>query len=104
MTDPPPHDPAADRLERLELAVHRLEVLIRSKLSPPVEQMTLAHAARLGFPRRTLSRLVAAGVFTDDRAMRRSGAPVRLYADELRVYRTDGEEGVMRLRRELGRD
>lgn len=104
----PPPDSLAARFARLEEAVeiglHRLETLIRAKLAPPVRQLRLAEAAKLGFARRTLQRMVARRVFTDDRAGKRKGSPVKLYEDELKVFRTDGEKGVLRLREELGRD
>lgn len=96
-------DPAG-LLKQLADKIDRLERVVSGRLLPPVRQVTLAEAVKLGFPRRTLERAVAQGVFTDYRARRRRGAPIRLYQDELEAYRTDGEAGVCRLRHQLGRD
>lgn len=108
-------DATADRIERLEATVsrltevvetqlHQLARVVHNRLAPPVEQLSYAQCIRLGIARKTLERLVAAGVFTDHRALKRKGAPVRIYSDEFQAYRTDGIEGVRRLRADLGRD
>lgn len=105
-TAPPPPDLAAkvDALaELMDARLHRLEAYIRSRLAPPARQLTLAQAAKLGFPKRTLQRLIAAGVFTDDRGGKRAGSACKLYEDELKEWRANGEAGVRRLRDELGR-
>lgn len=105
----------ADRIERLEATVsrlaevvetqlHQLARVVHNRLAPPVEQFSYAQCIKMGVSRKTLERLVAAGVFTDHRGLKRKGAPVKIYADELQAYRTDGVEGVRRLRADLGRD
>jgi hypothetical protein len=96
-------DDLAAKVDALTATVDRLTRVIQSRLAPPARQLTYAQAERLGFSRRALERAVSRGVFTDDRPDKSGSRRVRLYEDELGVYRSDGESGVRRLREELGR-
>lgn len=101
--------PTADRpataadVEALRAEIRTLTALVRGKLNPAPPQLTLDEAVKLKLSRHTLMALVARGVFTDHRGLKRRGSPIRLYADELQAYREDGIEGVRRLREDMGR-
>jgi hypothetical protein len=76
------------------------------RLALPVDVLTQQQAAaRLGKCSRTLHTLATRGVFSDGRAPgnRVKGSPRLYYADEIDVYRAEGEAGVRRLRGEVGR-
>jgi hypothetical protein len=83
----------------LRRLVHRMTVVV------DVLQMPEA-AQRLGVSPRTVERLAARCVFTDARSPERRLARVArlFFADELDVYRIEGERGVKRLREALGRN
>jgi hypothetical protein len=91
-------DAVIDGQHELRRLVHRMTVVV-DVLSSPVA------AKRLGVSVRTLERITARGIFTDARAPERRvpGADRVYFADEVQVYITDGERGVERLRKELGR-
>jgi hypothetical protein len=76
------------------------------RLTTPVDVLTTEEAARrAGVSTRTLERLAAMEIFTDGRPpeKRRTNSPRRFYADEAMVYRSEGREGVRRLRETFGR-
>lgn len=85
---------------------HELRRLVH-RITVPVEVCNLREAAkRLCRSTKWVKTLVARGVFTDGRSPDRrvGGADLIFYADEIDIYRTEGERGVNRLRTELGRD
>lgn len=89
-------------IRNLATTVHRLEQTVRCKIETPVVTLALDQAEeRAG---RTLDRANRLGVFTDLRGGKTQGSKRMYYADEIDAFRTDGAEGVRRLRRELGRD
>lgn len=94
------------KLDVLIAEQHELRRLVH-KLAVPVDVLLSRDAAkRIGVSLRTLEGLTSTGLFSDARAPERRGrgSPRTYFTDELDVYRTDGEVGVKRLRRELGRD
>lgn len=94
-----------EQTEPLALQVHRLEATLRSKVSAPVVKLTAAEAAaRLRKHVKTVHRLLAKRLFTDCRGGKASGSPWLIYADELDVYDTDGEEALARFRERMGRE
>lgn len=104
-----PWEPSLADLGRMLSAVlaeqHELRRLVH-KMTVVVEVLTTEQAAaRLGRHVNTLTRLAARRVFTDARPVGRQvmGSPRLYYADELEAYRSGGENGVKRLRKELGR-
>lgn len=107
MTAAPP-DPVlalAERVEELAAVVHRLTTTIQSRLAPPVDRLTLQEAAkRIGIGASTLSKVSSRGVFSDARPNKVAGSKRLYLADELDAYAADGEAGVARLRKLLGRD
>lgn len=93
------------RLDALATQLHRLTAMV-ARLCVPVDVIHTADVAKLlGRCEGTVKVLFARGVFTDARppGRRGKGAPRLTYADEVTVYRAEGEAGVRRLRRELGR-
>jgi hypothetical protein len=98
-------DALAAKLDAVLTELHDVKRVVY-RLAVPVDVLTHAQAAsRLGRSERTLSTLAARGVFTDGRAPgnRVKGAPRLYYADELDVYRAEGEAGLRHLRETLGR-
>lgn len=96
----------AAKLDAVLAEQHELRRLVH-RMTVPVSVLTTAQAAeRIGRSERVLCTITARGVFTDGRSPqnRVKGAPRLYYADELDVYRSEGEAGVRRLRAALGRD
>ncbi len=94
------------KLDAVLTEQHELRRLVH-RITVPVDVVNIAEAAkRLSRCKRTVKALVARGIFTDGRAPenRVRGADLVFFADEIEVYRTEGEKGVKRLRKELGRD
>lgn len=85
---------------------HELRRMV-NRLTLPVEVVNIAEAARrIARSTRTVKSLVARGIFSDGRApeTRVRGADLVFFADEIEVYRIEGERGVKRLREQLGRN
>lgn len=94
------------KLDALLAEQHELRRLMH-RMTVPVETLNLRETARrLSRSTKWVRRIQAKQVFTDGRPpeLRVAGADLVFYADEIDVYRTDGEKGVARLRRELGRN
>ena len=94
------------KLDAILQEQHAIRQLVR-RLTVVTETISTAEAARrLSRSVSTVEQLVARGVFTDGRApeKRVPGSARVFYADEVEVYRSDGEPGVARLRAELGRN
>ncbi len=95
----------ASKLDAVLFEQHQLRQLLH-RMTVPVNVLSASQASsRLGVSASTLDRITARAVFTDARAPERrvKGAPRTYYADEIDVYRSEGEKGVKRLRVELGR-
>jgi hypothetical protein len=90
--------------ETLAEAVRKLEAVVRVKIATPVVSLSTTEAADiLGCSVGHLRRLLERDLFTDVRAGKRSGSPWRLMADEVDIYRLEGEDSLTRFRREMGR-
>lgn len=84
---------------------HELRRLVH-KIAVPIQTVSLTEAAaRLCRSTKWLKRVQARAVFTDGRPPDRrvAGADLVFFADEIEVYRLEGEPGVRRLRAEMGR-
>lgn len=93
------------KLDAILTEQHELRRLVH-RMAVVTETITIDEAARRLFrSRRSVENLAARQVFTDGRPpdKRVRGSPLVFYADEIEVYRSDGEAGVARLRKELGR-
>lgn len=91
--------------EELSQQQHEMGMMLR-KITVPTETINIREAAkRLTRSTKWVHNLHVRQVFTDGRApeLRTRGSALVFYADEIEVYRTEGEKGVARLRRELGR-
>jgi hypothetical protein len=98
----------AQLMAKLEVIMTLNHQVLRElqRLSTPVDLVDTEEAARrAGVSVRTLVRLTAMQVFTDGRPPEKRGtkAPRRYYADEVNLYRTEGEDGVRRFQEEQGR-
>lgn len=104
-TAQPPTDASTDdRLAAVELALHRLTVVINSRIAPPVELLTTAEAAkRAKVCGKTIRTWIKLGLLSERRGGRGKGAEHRVLADELDVLITDGEDAVRRFRERMGR-
>lgn len=95
-------------LAKLDVVIaeqHELRRILH-RLAVPVETINLAEAAkRLCRSTKWVKRIQVKRVFTDGRPRDRqvAGADLVFFADEIEVYRAEGEKGVKRLRHELGR-
>lgn len=94
----------AEKIDRLTAVVHQLERVVRGRLAPPTEVLDYDGIAARGWPRRTVERAAAAGVFSDRRSGKRQGSKRLFLLDELEAFFVDGESGVRRLREAMGRD
>lgn len=95
----------AEQLNAVLAELHAIKRIVH-RLAVPVDVLNSAAAAeRLSRSVKTIKRLHARGIFTDGRAPgnRKPGADLVFLADEIEVYRAEGEAGVRRLRDELGR-
>lgn len=93
------------KLDAILAEQHELRRLVH-KMTIVTETINLAEAARrLSRSEVTIRRLVARAIFSDGRAPenRKPGADLVFYADEIEIYRSEGEKGVKRLREHLGR-
>lgn len=92
------------KLDAILTEQHELRRLVH-RMTVPVEVCNLTEAARrLSRSTKWVKQLVARQVFTDGRppGKRVAGADLLFLADELDVYRAEGERGVERLREDLG--
>lgn len=94
-----------EKLDAVLTELHDLKRLFHRMLLPAEVVPTAEAARRLGCCTKTVNTLAVRGVFTDGRppGKRVAGNARLYYADEIEVYRAEGEAGVRRLRFGLGR-
>jgi hypothetical protein len=94
------------KLDAVLAEQHSLRLLVH-RLTVPVDVLNIEQAAaRLAVSVRTMERLTARELFTDARPPGRRVArvPRVYYADELEIYRTEGEPGLREHRERFGRN
>lgn len=103
-TDPDQVSALVAEVREVKDALRRLEATVRGKIATPVSSLTTHEAAEvLSCSVGSVRRLLERDLFTDVRAGKRCGSPWKVLADELEVYRLEGEASLSRFRRDMGR-
>ena len=98
-------DEQSRMIAALTMDVHRLSVAhAQVTAAGKAAGLSVVEAAkRLRRGVKSIRRLIAARAFTDGRAVKKSGSPWTILADEIDTLRVEGEDGLRLYRRRMGR-